>query len=167
MKKRALRNIVIFCLIFLIQGCLTTGPQSCCGVGSKTITIYDNHEIPANMGISTGVYTKVDGFRYVNVTVEFEQKTAGEEPVSLGVIFAHDASGKLGSRRYFTFDENFTAPADPQMITLTGKNSWHGSQHGKSSYTARLPIMGPYVQVFPFNHHDSERKISVILYLTE
>jgi hypothetical protein len=52
------------------------------------------------------------------------------------------------------------------MITVTGKNSWHGAQHKKSSYTARLPIMGPYVQVFPFNHEEKDRKLSVIAYLT-
>jgi hypothetical protein len=53
------------------------------------------------------------------------------------------------------------------MITLSGKSSWHGSPHNKSTYTARLPVMGPYMQVFPFNHHNAPRNISVVIYLTE
>ncbi len=114
-----------------------------------------------------GKYTPVDGYRYVNIIVEFEQKTAKEEPVSLGVIFAHSQNGKLGSRRYFTFNENFSGSADPQMITVTGKASWYGSQQKKSSYTARLPIMGPFIQVFPFNHHNEARTFSIALYLVE
>jgi len=149
---------------FVIYSCTNS---NCCEVKTKTVVIYQNHSIPANSGISTGMYTNVDHFRYVNVVVEFQQDSVGENPVSLGVIFAHDSIGKWGSRRYFTFDENFTAPADPQMITLTGKNSWHGSQHKISAYIARLPIMGPYMQVFPFNHHSAARNITVALYLTE
>lgn len=158
-------TFIIFAMVLLtafLQGCSSVPTTA----KTKTIAIYDNDTIPANVGISTGLYTKVDGYRYVNIVVEFEQKSAGERPVSLGVIFAHSVNGKLGARRYFTFDENFTAPADPQMITLSGNNSWHGHPHDKSSYIARIPIMGPYLQVFPFNHHDQPRKFSVVLYLS-
>ena len=157
-------TIIFILMIFTIQGCSTT---NCCYVETKTITIYEDHTIPANMGISTGVYTEISGYRYVNITVEFEQKTAAEEPVSLGVIFAHSQNGKWGSRRYFTFDENFSGAADPQMITVTGKASWAGHPHDKSTYTARLPIMGSFLQVFPFNHHNEARKFSIVLYLTQ
>jgi len=136
-------------------------------VRSSTVVIYENESIPANTGISTGVYTNVDGYRYVNVVVEFEQNAAGEAPVSLGVVFAHDSNGKWGARRYFNFEQNFTAPVHPQMITLSGEKSWHGHPHNKSTYIARLPVMAPYMQVFPFNHHDSERQIDVVLYLTQ
>lgn len=149
---------------FTLLGCATI---NCCTVKTKAITIYNDQSIPANSGVSTGVYTEVDGFRYVNITVEFEQKTPNEEPVSLGVVFAHSQDGKWGSRRYFTFDQNFPGMADPQMITVTGKASWHGHPHDKSSYIARLPVMGPFLQVFPFNHHNEARKLSVVLYLTE
>jgi hypothetical protein len=148
----------------MVQGCVTTNSYK---VGTKSITVYEEHSIPANTGISTGVYTNVSGYRYVNVAVEFEQLSAAEEPVSLGVKFAHSQDGKWGSRRYFTFDENFSGSAAPQMITVSGEASWHGHPHDKSSYIARLPIMGPYLQVFPFNHHSQERKLSIVLYLTE
>ena len=165
MKTKTVLCISIFAFIILmIQGCATTNS---CKVNTKTITIYEDHSIPASAGISTGVYTEVVCYRYVNIAVEFEQKAADEEPVSLGVVFAHSPGGKWGSRRYFTFDENFSGSADPQMITVTGQASWHGHPHDKSSYIARLPIMGPFMQVFPFNHHNAARKVSVVLYLTD
>jgi hypothetical protein len=165
MKINTVLYIAICILMSLtLQGCVTA---NCCNTKTKTITIYNDYSIPANTGISTGVYTEVDGYHYVNVAVEFEQKNPAEEPVSLGVMFAHSQNGKLGSRRYFTFDQNFPGMADPQMITVTGKASWHGHPHDKSSYIARLPVMGPFLQVFPFNHHNEARKLSIVLYLTE
>jgi len=162
-------NTVVYmslCILMslMLHGCATT---NYCTVKTKSITLYNDHTIPANMGISGGVYTEVEGYRYVNIFVEFEQKTSAEEPVALGVMFAHSQNGKWGSRRYFTFDQNFSGMADPQMITVTGKASWHGHPHDKSSYIARLPIMGPFLQVFPFNHHNEARKLSIVLYLTE
>jgi hypothetical protein len=160
---KAMTAFICALLVFIIWGCNTT---ECCKVQTKTITIYENDTIPANIGISTGVYTNVDGYRYVNIAVEFEQNAANESPVSLGVVFAHSSTGQWGAGRYFTFEENFSAPANPQMITLTGGNSWHGPPHNKSSYIARLPIMGLYLQVFPFNHHSETRRFSIVLYLT-
>ncbi len=137
-----------------------------CLAATKIITFYENDTIPAGIGISPGSYTNVDGYRFINIVVEFEQTEAGEEPVSLGVMFAFSSSGALGSRRYFNFEQNFSYAPDPQMITLSGNNSWHGSPHNISSYTARLPIMGPYVQVFPFNREDKARRITIKAYLS-
>lgn len=85
----------------------------------------------------------------------------------MGAIFAHDATGGIGAREYFNFEQNFDAPAAPQMITLSGKGTWHGHPQYISSYIARLPVMGPYMQVFPFNHHDEVRTFSIKLYLIE
>ena len=133
---------------------------------TKTIVIYEDYSIPANIGISTGLYTKVDGYKYANIVVEFSQLEANEDPVSLGIMFAHSENGKWGSRRYFNFEQNFEGLQDPQMITLSGRGSWHGTPPGVSRYIARIPIMGPYIQVFPFNSHDSARTISIAIYLT-
>jgi hypothetical protein len=167
MKTRLLPGIGVGILFgFVNLGCDRSLNTECCKVQTKTIAIYENQTIPANIGISTGTYTEVNGYRYVDITVEFEQKTANEEPVSLGVVFAHDASGKWGARRYFNFEQNFSAPANPQLITLTGQDSWHGPPHNKSSFITRLPIMGPFLQVFPFNHHNEARNFSIVLYLT-
>ncbi len=159
-----LRIVVFVLLAMTIQGCVSPNGSV---VQSKTIAIYDGASIPANTGISTGIYTEVDGYRYVNIAVEFEQRAFDEEPVSLGVVFAYDQNGKWGSRRYVTYDENFSGSQNPRMITVSGKASWHGRPHNKSSYIARLPIMGPFLQVFPFNHHGEERTFSIVLYLTE
>ncbi|MFN3396440.1 MAG: hypothetical protein ACK4Z9_06565 [Thermodesulfovibrionales bacterium] len=137
-----------------------------CLADTKVITFYENHTIPAGIGISTGVYTDVDGYRFINIFVEFEQLAADEKPVSLGVMFAFTSDGKQGSRRYFNFEQNFTGTANPQMITLSGEGSWHGAPHNRSTYIARLPVMGPYVQVFPFNHEAKDRKITIKAYLT-
>ena len=162
-RKNILYAFAFIALIF--QGCSTT--SDCCGIKTKTIAIYEDDTIPANRGISTGIYTEVDGYRYVNIAVEFEQNAAQEEPMSLGVVFAHDQAGKWGARRYFTFEENFSGPANPQMITVTGNSSWNGNPRNKSTYIARFPVMGPYIQVFPFNRHSEERSFSIVLYLTE
>jgi hypothetical protein len=142
-------------------------PGPChCLAETKIITFYENDTIPSGVGISRGNYISVEGYRYINITVEFEQVSATEKPVSLGVMFAYGSNGEVASRRYFNFEDNFTGDADPLMITLTGKNSWHGSPHNKSTYTARLPIMGPYLQVFPFNHETRARRITIKAYLS-
>ena len=90
---------------------------------SRSLVLYDHQQIPAGIGISRGPYTPVDGFRYVNIMVEFEQHASDERPVSLGVTFAQDSGGSHSSRRYFSFDENLSGPAHPQMITVTGAHT--------------------------------------------
>jgi hypothetical protein len=132
---------------------------------TKTIEFYTDKSIGANRGISSGRYTNVDGYRYINLFVQFEQKSASEEALNLGVIFGFGAQGEMGSRRYVTLEENVSSPQSPQMITVSGDGCWHGSPHNISSYNIRIPIMGPYVQVFPFNHHNKSRKFSVWAYL--
>jgi hypothetical protein len=137
----------------------------CCISETKTVTVYENYTIPANTGISRD-YINADGYRYANIVVEFEQNASDEEPVSMSVMFAHDDLGKLGSGRYFTFEENYQDSARPQSISLSGRRSWLGHPHDISRYTARIPVMGPYLKVFPFNHHNQPRKINIALYLT-
>ncbi len=137
-----------------------------CLAATKIITFYENDTIPAGIGISKGSYENVDGYRFINIVVEFEQVEAGEDPVSLGVMFAFSSSGANGSRRYFNFEQNINYVPDPQIITLSGNNSWHGAPQNVSTYTARLPIMGPYVQVFPFNREDKARRITIKAYVT-
>jgi hypothetical protein len=95
---------------------------ACCSIShdearTNIITLFDREKIPANTGISKS-YVNVQGFHYANIFVEFEQKTADEEPVSVGVLFSLSPEGELSARRYFTFDENFRAPADPQFIDV-------------------------------------------------
>ena len=41
----------------------------------------------------------------------------------------------------------------------------HGSPHNISSYLARFPVMGPFVEVFVYNRAAMARKVSVWGYL--
>ena len=104
-------------------------PRCGCLAETKVISFYDNATIPAGIGISSGTYTNVDGYRFINIFVEFEQNTAAEAPVSLGVIFAFGRQEPLGIRRYFNFEQNFTGSADPQMITLSQVLARLAAQH--------------------------------------
>jgi hypothetical protein len=134
---------------------------------TKVIEFYVAHELAPNVGISRPSYYDVDGYRYINIFVEFTQQTAGEKGIGLGVMFALDAAGKYGSRRYANLEENVEAPQIPAFIGVRGENCWHGAQHLKGSYNVRLPIMGPYMNVFPFNESVSQTKtFSIVGYLT-
>lgn len=140
--------------------------ESCEKACSLILKFMDNKSISANSGVSTSVFQKTDGFRYINIFVQFEQTTATEAGVDLGVIFAFSSTGELGSRHYVNFTENLASPQPVNFVNITGEGSWHGSPHNTSSYIARFPVMGPYVQVFPFNKHNKARKVSIRGYLT-
>lgn len=136
-----------------------------CLASTKVIIFYTDQIIPPNTGISHGQYTNIDGYRYINIFVEFQQDTANEKPVDLGVIFAFDQQGDKGSRRYVNLCENLPSQQSVNFIDVSGAGSWHGDPK-ISSYTVRLPIMGPYVNVYPFNKEQKERKLSIWAYLT-
>jgi hypothetical protein len=129
------------------------------------IKFYTDHELPASVGISSGVYTSVDGYRHLNVFVEFSQTAQKDPPVDLGVVFAFDAQGKLGARRYVNVELNVPGPQPTNFIEVSGAGSWHGSQQNISSYVARFPVLGPFVQVFVYNRAVADRTVSVWGYL--
>jgi hypothetical protein len=141
----------------------TKGP--CSSACTKVIRFYTDAKLPASIGISSGVYTNVDGYRHLNVFVQFSQTAANEAPVDLGVIFAFDTQGKLGARRYVNLELNVPGPQPTNFIQVSGAGSWHGSPHNISSYVARFAVTGPFVQVFPFNNAPIDRIISVWGYL--
>ncbi len=132
---------------------------------TSVIRFLTDHAVPANTGISIPPYTSVDGYRHLNLFVRFTQTAASELPVDLGVIFAFDSSGTMGSRRYVNLEANVAAPQSVNMISVSGSGSWHGSPHNISSYAVRLPVMGPYVEVFVYNRAATQRKVSVWGYL--
>jgi len=136
-----------------------------CLTSSKIIKFYTDHTIPAGIGISHGSYTHVDGYRFINLFVQFQQEAANEKPVDLGVIFAFDSKGEMRSRRYVNLCENLPAQQAVNFIDVSGAGSWHGDPK-ISSYTVRLPIMGPYVNVYPFNKEPKERMLNIWAYLT-
>jgi hypothetical protein len=128
---------------------------------TKTIKFMTDHAVPPNVGVSLPPYKRVDGYRYINIFVEFSQKASDEEPVDLGVIFAFDGNGKLGARRYANLEANLAGPQSTNFVSVSGSESWHGSPHNKSSYVARFPVEGPYVQVFVYNRAPIKRRVSV------
>lgn len=132
---------------------------------TKVLQLLTDREISANTGMSMPPYTKIDGYRYINIFVKFNQEEADEEPVDLGVIFAFDKNGEMGSRRYVNLENNLGSPQNVQFIEISGRGSWHGSQWKISSYMVRFPVMGPYIEVFVYNRAPVHRKVSVWAYL--
>jgi hypothetical protein len=132
---------------------------------AKTIKLLTDQNVAANIGFSTGVYTNVEGYRHINIFVQFTQETANEQPVDLGVMFAFSGNGVMGARRYVNLESNVASPQATNFIEVSGSGSWHGTQWKKSSYLARLPIMGPFVQVFVYNKASVARTVSVWAYL--
>lgn len=142
---------------------LTSGP--CNPACTEIVKFMTDREIPPSIGVSLPPYTNIDGYRHINIFVRFTQKTADEAPVDLGVIFAFDADGTMGSRRYVNLEQNLTAPQSNNFIGVSGGGSWHGSPQNISSYLARIPVMGPFIEVFVYNQAPIKRKVTVWGYL--
>ena len=137
----------------------------CNSACSKIIKFMNDRDVPANVGISLPPYSDIDGYRYINIFVRFSQAAFDEPPVDLGVIFAFDANGTMGARRYVNLEQNVASPQSTNFIEVSGRGSWHGSPHNISTYLARFPIMGPFVEVFVYNRAAINRKVSVWGYL--
>jgi|GEM_PF-705815 len=131
---------------------------------TNVITLIDNRDVPANTGIGSSL-TNIDGYSFINIYVKFSQKAANEAPVNLGVVFALDAAGAIGARRYVNLEANVPALQNTNFIQVSGAGSWSGSPHNISTYIVRLPVMGPFVQVFAENFTPLARKVSVWAYL--
>jgi len=135
---------------------------------TKVVKFMTDREIGPNVGISLPPYKKVDGYRHLNLFVHFSQAEPNEPPVDLGVMFAFDKNGALRSRRYVNLEENVAPPQGTNMITVSGSGAFHGAPPGGvgiSAYNARLPVMGPFVQVFVYNQAAHARTVSVWGYL--
>lgn len=147
---------------------ITLRKAPCDAPCTKVIKFMTDKEIGPNVGISLPPYTKVDGYRYLNLFMHFSQAVPNEPPVDLGVMFAFDKNGALRSRRYVNLEENVAPPQGTNMITVSGSAAFHGAPAGGvgiSAYNARLPIMGPFVQVFIYNQAPEARTVSVWGYL--
>jgi hypothetical protein len=140
-------------------------PGPCNPACTKIVKFMTDHDLPASIGISLPPYTSLDGYRYLNVFVRFTQAAADEAPVDLGVVFAFDANGAMGARRYVNLGQNLSGPQSTNFIEVSGRGSWHGSPHNISTYVARFPVMGPFVEVFVYNRAAVARKVSVWGYL--
>ena len=43
-----------------------------------------DQKVPPSVGINIGPYVSIDGYRHINVFVQFSQKASDEAPVDLG-----------------------------------------------------------------------------------
>lgn len=155
-------------LIALAAGPATRASAQCtAAVPTRLIQFMTNHPVPANQGTSLGAYRLVRGCRYINFFVRFSQDSAQEPPVDLGFIFAFNSAGNMGSRRYVNLESNVPSPQATNFIDVSGANSWHGAQWRISSYAARSPVMGPYVQVFVYNQASVPRTVTVWAYASQ
>ncbi len=131
---------------------------------TNVVRFFEDRDVPANTGIGS-VLTNIDGYSYINIYVKFNQKTANEAPVNLGVMFSLDAAGTMKARRYVNLEANLPAQQNTNFIQVSGAGAWHGSPHNISAYIVRLPVMGPFVQVFAENFTPLARKVSIWAYL--
>ena len=132
---------------------------------TRIVRFMTDRVLPPSVGISVPPYTGIDGYRHINIFVRFSQVAADEAPVDLGVVFAFDANGTMGARRYVNLEQNVSAPQSTNFIEISGHGSWHGSPHNISSYLARFPVMGPFIEVFVYNRAPIKRTVSVWGYL--
>ena len=128
------------------------------------LKIMTGQAVAANTSLSTGPYHKIDGYRHVNVFVEFDQRDANESPVNLGVLFAFDAAGTFCTRCYANLEPDVPSPQPVNFIEVSGAGSWQGAQWNLSRYVARFPVMGPFFQVFVDNPSAVEHKVTVWAY---
>ena len=142
-----------------------TSKGPCNPACTAVVRFMTDKNVPPNVGISIPGYKPVDGYRHLNVFVRFNQMASDEPPVDLGVLFAFDAQGTLGARRYVNLEANLPGPQSTNFIEVSGAGSGHGSPHNISSYVARLPVMGPFAWVVVYNRAPIKRVVTVWGYL--
>jgi hypothetical protein len=129
---------------------------------TKVVRLLENQTVRANTGFSAAPYTEIDGFRFIHLYVQFPQEAFDEPPVDVGVSFAFDEGGTMHTRRYVNLEENLPAPQSIHFIEVSGSGSWGGQE---SSYIVRLPVMGPFIEVYVYNRAPIDRAVNVWAYL--
>lgn len=71
----------------------------------------------------------------------------------------------MGTRRYVNLEANAPTQQTVNPVEVSGAGTWHGGPHNTSSYVVRLPMMGPFVEVFVYNRAPFPRMVSVWGYL--
>ena len=128
------------------------------------IKFMTERDLPSNMGISGGA-ANADGYRYINILVQFTPASTVDKGVDLGVVFYFDADSKYQTRRYVNLEENLPDPQLTNYINVSGEVPGSGGTNNISSYLVRLPVMGPYFNAFVYNRMHENRKVTVWAYL--
>ncbi len=134
--------------------------------GPRIAKLMTDHVVPANSCVSLPPYTAVDGYGHASITLLFDRHALDESPVDLSVAFALDASGFMASRLYIDLEANGAGPSMAGPIAVSGAGAWLGGVHASGAYTVRVPVMGPFMQVFVHNRAPVPRKVSVWVYLS-
>jgi hypothetical protein len=144
-------------------------------VPTQVIAVMNQRTLSANQGGSVGA-TNVDGCRFVNIHVHYRDSIAPTPPpqggtpsVSLGVTFGIDS--RAGSRYYVNLESNLPSPQPVNFVEAYPKAPFVTSlgTHtlgGDVRYIVRVPVMGPWVRLFPFNHASVTRFVSTTIYAT-
>jgi hypothetical protein len=143
-------------------------------LAAKTIVVYDDETIPAHRGVWNRHGIKVEGYSYATVFVEHEQHATAEAPLDVGVGFAPWRDGRAGARSFYDFEterirgEGETGLRDSPLewISGSGRIGWHGHPHDITSFGIRVPVLGPYMWVYPLNGHSEPRRFTIVVYLT-
>lgn len=140
-------------------------PRPCSPACTKIIKFATDHKVAPSAATGLPPYVETNGYRFINIFVQFSQKDSEELPVDLSVVFAFDAKGTMSARRFITLESSSSAAKSGNSMEVSGSGSWHGSLDNISSYLARLPVMGPFIEVFVYNRAPIARVVSVWAYL--
>ena len=159
-------------LSVVAAGCGTAVREAPC-LSPKTVVVYDNEIIPANRAIWKPEGIPVEGYSYATVFVEHEQHRSDEAPLEVGIGFAPWADGRAGARAYYDFEteRRVGEEAPPRLrqplesIRASGREGWHGSPHNKTSFGLRVPVLGPFMWVYPLNRYAEPRRFTIAVYL--
>ena len=139
-------------------------PGPCTPACTKIVQFMNDRELPPSVGISLPPYTSIDGYGHINIFVRFTQAAEDEPPVDLGVIFAFDANGTMGARRYVNVEQNLSGPQSTNFIEVSGRGSWHGSPHNISSYWQDSQSWGRLLRcLFTIEHRQRERSVCGVI----
>ncbi len=133
---------------------------------SRVIRLMNEADVPANSEISVPPYNEVDGYRYANIFVRYTQDDPSQPPVDLAVAFAFDDRGLHSARFSATLEEPGSGLRELAAMQVSGAAASAAAPAGSAvTYVARVPVMGPYMEVFTSNRAVVNRKVTVWAYM--
>ncbi len=133
---------------------------------SRVLRLMNEADVPAGSEISVPPYNEVDGFRYANIFVRYAQEDPPQPPIDLAVAFAFDDRGLHSARFGVNLEEASPAPRELVPLQVSGAAAANAAAPGTAvTYVARIPVMGPYMEVFTANRAAVNRKVTVWAYM--
>ncbi len=129
---------------------------------TTTLKVWTRQSFPAKTGYSRD-WVCVDGYRYINVFVEYTKNNDYDGYVDLNLVFAFK-DGKLSANNFLQLEQTANYPQRTTETYVEGNDTWSGGQSKKGSYVVRCPVMGPYCRVVLYNGTPVRRTISCWIY---